>query len=951
MRLRLAAVCAAVILFVPTGGYAQSSSVQGQVVDTTGGPLPGVSVLIGDGVLRGVTDANGRYRIRDVPPGEHTVEATFLGYATATAPVTVQAGAIAIQDFTLEPAAIEIEGLTVEAQRGILRTLETKRSSPVIVDVLDRETLLELPFHDMVEGLDQLPAVHVRGLSAERGFKHSFIVVRGIQPSLNGVTIAGLPLASTTGDRAVALDVLPGGLASQLEVRKTITPDMDANAIGGTANIVPMSAFDRRGAYLALSVQGAVQDEAGDLTSDQLPLNFDLAGSTRLGETFGVAAVGSFKQETFATAFSQPDGWEPIPQPEFPETLFVPEGTRLEQSRSGFERYSGTVNLDWRPRAGTSLSLLTSYTRTTDEQTSTQTEWNYADGKDNIAFELLSPTTILSPQGENEKEMDIDEQEETLFFTLADADLQLGPLDWGVTGSYMRGELDALVREWSFNSMNFASTIDVSGEIPWATAVDEAAFNDPSSYTFAEIDIEPNVRETESFQIGSDLQLDTDALGHGGFLKAGAIFRSSDTRADGDELQMEVNPAAGVTDVSLTGLGLAFPAGPVRGRPVGPAIHPFLGPEFVAANPEFLLLNENAAVSGEIESDYAVDETVIAGYVMASAEWDRWQIIGGARIERTETQSDFKVFNENTSAINEEFETNDYVNVLPNLQLRYRVTDDLQLRGAFTQTIARANLSQLAGARDIDFDNSDIVAPGIISDASVSQGNPLLEPFKAVNLDATIEFYPRRGSFYMAGVFYKNIDDAIFVQTLEDEDVTLGGTLYQRIEFQQPLNAKSGHLIGLEAQAQETFTFLPNPLDGLGVSASLAYLDSEFEIPGREGEDLPLFQQPDLTLSVAPSFGLGDLEARVAYQYTDEYVVSFGGNPDDDEFFDARETIDLQLSYDWRDSYTVVLGAKNLTDADLREFQGVSTRTSQLESLGRSFWLGLRARFQGLGSN
>lgn len=71
----------------------------------------------------------------------------------------------------------------------------------------------------------------------------------------------------------------------------------------------------------------------------------------------------------------------------------------------------------------------------------------------------------------------------------------------------------------------------------------------------------------------------------------------------------------------------------------------------------------------------------------------------------------------------------------------------------------------------------------------------------------------------------------------------------------------------------------------------------------------------------------------------------------DDEFFDSRETVDLQLGYDWRDSYAIALGAKNLTDADLREFQGVSTRTSQLESLGRSFWLGLRARFQGLGLN
>jgi len=898
-----------------------TGSVQGQVVDSTGGPLPGVLVRV-QGIDRStLTDEDGRYLLRGLPTGSRTLQISYLGYESASFEVDVRAGEITVRDVTLQGQPVEVEGITVEAQRGILRTLERKRQSPTIVDVLDQRELQKLPFQDMVEGFDQLPAVNVQGVSARRGFQNSFIVVRGIQPSLNEVSVSGMPLASTVGDRAVALDVLPGRMASQLEVVKTVTPDMSANSIGGTANIVPMSAFQRRGSFLSLAIQGAAQDETGILTSDEVPLDIDVAGSARLSETFGIAVTGSFKQETFARTFSQPS----------------------------FQRFSGTANLDWRPDPRSSFSLLTSYTETDDEQISTQTEWNYADGKDNIPFDLLSPTRIFSPEGENEKEMDIDEQTEQIFFTVADAQFRFDPVIWDISGSYMRAELDELVREWSFDSQSFESTIDVSGEVPWATPSDPTAFSNPANYTFDEIDVEPDNRVTDVLHAETHLRFDTDALGRGGFFKVGGSFRNSDTDADRDENQMEFDPASGFDDITLSGLGLDFAAGNVFGFPVGPAIDPFRGPDFIDRNPGFLFFNEGASIDDQIEGDYAVDEDIVAGYAMASGEWGPWRVVGGVRVEHTNTRSDFKIFNENDESISAESEDNDYTDVLPNLQVRYRVSDRLQLRGAFTQTIARANLSQLAGARNIDFDNSDIVEPGVVSDASVEQGNPLLDPFESTNLDATVEFYPRRGSFYMIGLFYKEIDNAIFTQSIEQQNVTLGGTLFQELDFERPLNAESGELFGLEAQVQETFTFLPAPFDGLGVTANVALLDSEFGVPGREDEDLPLFQQPDVVLAVTPFLNVGDFTANVSYQYTDEYVVGFGSRPDEDEFFDARETLDAQISYRWQDMYTLVLGAENLTTSEVREFQGASNRTVGLEEIPRTFWFGLRAQFDALG--
>jgi len=944
VRAIMVVALAGIVLAAPAPAQ-ETGAVTGQVVDASGEALPGVDVIArsGETTIGVVTDRTGRYRIRSVPVGRATIETSFLGYRPGEATVVVPDDGTVVRNFQLEIAPVEVAGIRAETQRDVLRTLERKRQAIEIVDVLDLETLQELPLQDIIEGLDQLPAVNIQGVSAGRGFRNSFVVVRGIQPNLNRVSVMGFPLVSTTGDRAVALDVLPGSMASQLEVVKAITPDMDANTIGGTVNIVPLSAFDRRRPFFLGSIEGAGVSEVGTFEGDDTPLNLNLAAGRRLGETFGITGFFNFKQEEFSRIFSQPDDWEPIPQPGFPEDLFVPEGTRLEQSRSSFERVSGTAMLDWRPELKHSIRWLASFTETEDEQISTQTEWNFADGKDNIDFELISPTQIFTPEGENEKEMDIDVQEEQLFFTVADAEFDLQPLTWKLGAGYVRGEIDELVREWSFGSENFAGTIDLGREIPWAFPESQAFF-DPSNFTFDEIDIEPQRIESESFQASTDLRIDTRNLGESGFLKFGGFFRTNDTFSDRDENQMEFNEASGFADITLEGLGLDGDADPVRGLPIGPVIDPFAGPRFIEQNPDFLFFNEGASIDDQIEGDYEVSEDVAGGYGMVSIDAGALSLVGGLRIEYTETESTVQAFNEQDETFSTEIVTKDFTDVLPNVHVRYRFNDRVQLRGAATRTLARARLSDLAGSRNIDFDNSDVVSPGVVSDADVESGNPDLDPFESINLDATLEFFPRRGSFYMVGVFYKDIDNAIFIQEIEERDVTLGGTLFQRLTFEQPLNAESGEILGLEAQVQETFTFLPGALSGLGVSANVALLDSEFTVPGREGEDLPFFQQPDVILNVTPFFRYGGFNARLSFQYTDDFVTSFGSDPDDDEFVDSRETVDLQVGYTFQDRYTVLFAVENATNAEIREFQGDESRTSALEELGEVFWVGFRVR-------
>jgi len=92
----------------------------------------------------------------------------------------------------------------------------------------------------------------------------------------------------------------------------------------------------------------------------------------------------------------------------------------------------------------------------------------------------------------------------------------------------------------------------------------------------------------------------------------------------------------------------------------------------------------------------------------------------------------------------------------------------------------------------------------------------------------------------------------------------------------QPQNADGGELFGIEANLVKRITFLPAPCDGLGVSANLIYFDSSVTVPWREDEDIPFFRQSDWIAGGALFYENGPLEARLAVDYCDDYIVNIG---------------------------------------------------------------------------
>jgi TonB-dependent receptor len=976
----LAIDAALLLLFLvsPLETQAQSTgALAGQVVDETGEPLPGTNVSLEE-LQRGVAaNENGRYRLSNVPTGEQTLVVSFIGYETATRTVTIRADRTTTQDVQLSGSAVQAQELIVEGQRGTIRTNQTKEASPAIVDALDLQTLERYPDQTLAESLDRLPGVFTQanlgqGITgtAGRGFKNSFIVVRGIQPDLNSTTVLGQSLVSTTGDRAVALDVLPANVASQVEVVKSPTADLSANGIGGTTNIVPLSAFSQQGAFLSASAEGAFRDEVGTLAVNGQPVDVRARGGTRFGpdNDLGVAFTANYSWDAFTTTLIQPDEWREINHPDFPAGVTVPEGTRLEQGRSEFTRFGATSNLEWHPTPDQQFGLVTSYAQTIDNQRDLQTEWNYSDDSfgepDSVLFE---PIPGVSPRerfratiGRNDKESDLDRQEERMFFTIGSSEVRFGSANWTTRASYVRAGKDETIREWQFNNSlsefdgdpsttpfaqdgpyNFESIVRYDGAEVWGFPVNEKMYNDPSIYAFDGLGIDTKDATSESFEASSDVRYDVDWLGGAnGFVKTGVRGQRTTTDLDAERVDVSPNPD---NLLMLSDFQMTATPGSVQGLPIGPTVDPDRGKELRDEQPELFRSSKDQADS--FLGDYGVDETIAAGYMMAGNEWGALRVLGGLRLESTTTEATVNSFNSTTGETAQRTEDNSYLDLFPNLHVRYQSSDRLQVRMSAAKTTARPNLSQIAGSENVGYDPGDEIQPGVVQQGNVSRGNPDLSPFRAWNLDATVEFYPSASDLYVANAFFKSIDDPIFTREAIQENVDAGGVTFQEAEVSRPVNANSGTIFGVETQLQQTLRFLPQPLDGLGIQANATVIESNLEIPGREGEDLPFFQQPDLITSVGPFFIWQGLDVRLNYSYTDDFVTRFAGAAPQDRFLDARETLDLKVTYDVTPNYAVQLSAENLTESPLRIYQGNESQTWQVQDKGRQFWFGLRAQF------
>jgi len=271
---------------------------------------------------------------------------------------------------------------------------------------------------------------------------------------------------------------------------------------------------------------------------------------------------------------------------------------------------------------------------------------------------------------------------------------------------------------------------------------------------------------------------------------------------------------------------------------------------------------------------------------------------------------------------------NDYQEVLPSFSINVRPTDKWIIRFGFGKTISRAPVRDLnAGFGAFDFGTPQAFG-----------GNPLLEPFRADQVDLSVEYYYGWNSFISVASYYKDLETFITTST---EVVDIDGTDY---EFFRPVNGSGGYIRGAEFAISHMFDSLPSPFNGLGVYANLAIVDSNIKVDRNFADPtLGLLGLSDYAYTVSAYYNLGKFDANISYSDRDDYarVVDGGGF----EVNEGEGFLSLQASYQITKGVSVFLQGLNLTDALYTTNLGDPRLHGRYEQFGRTYYAGVRASF------
>jgi len=227
-----------------------------------------------------------------------------------------------------------------------------------------------------------------------------------------------------------------------------------------------------------------------------------------------------------------------------------------------------------------------------------------------------------------------------------------------------------------------------------------------------------------------------------------------------------------------------------------------------------------------------------------------------------------------------------YQDVLPSLNLRLKLTPEVQLRFAASKAIARPSLDQLTANVTLGGNilttyqpNPDPMAPQVpaaevVTSYTGNGGNPQLKPMEANQFDLAAEWYfAPQGSLYTT-LFYKDLKN-YFIRGVETQN--LWGQDWQ---VNATINGDEGTIKGFEIGYSQFYDELPGWLRGLGMQANFTYVDSKGGSPtaGPSGDSasippgLPLEGLSRKSYNLVGMYQRGPVEARLAYNWRERWL-------------------------------------------------------------------------------
>lgn len=919
-HLKYLIICLVVFVVGATSAFAQQTgAIKGRIVDSDGLPMPGASIRITELPNIGTSsDVNGQFNLLSIATGSYTLTVSYIGYTTVSMPVTVIAGETITQDFQLTEGATIGEEILVlgDGLRGQARALNQQRNNMNITNVVSSDQAGRFPDANIGDALKRISGVTIQNDQGEA----RRIIIRGMAPQLNSVTINGERIPSAEGDnRNIQLDLIPSDMIQSIEVNKAVTPDMEADAIGGSVNLVTRSSPD------ALRLSGTAASGLNLLSNKPIWTGGFVVGDRFLDGRLGAVLSASYNYHDFGS-----DNVEAVWALSDNDDVILDEFD-IRKYLVRRERKSTSLSLDYRLNDENVLYLSGMYNWRDDWENRyrmrvSQIPDAFEDGE---AVPVSNGVWNLPARVEFQTKGGID-SDRTKMRRLEDqrnrnvsfgGNHLLGNLraDWSI--SYAKSsEERPNERYLSFRQGGRATTLDLSDtRKPIIGLVNEDeglsfGLNELSQLQGKTFDEDRNARIDFIFPYSVD-----------GLVKFGGRARLKSKEVDNsytlyDPLDENLMPNMGSVPISdqtdsgfLAGSQYAVGRFPTAG---------YLG-RLDLTNPA--LFDSEEALEEYISGNYEADEAVYAGYVMADHRLtDQLSILAGVRLEYTTLDYIGNLFDIDNGTVTQAPGSNSYLNVLPGVHLRYAVEENTIFRFAWTNTIARPSYFDLVP-----------YAEYVSEDDELTRGNPNLKATTAMNFDLMAEHYFSSVGMVSAGLFYKDVNNFIYSQTRANyTDPVFGPGL----EFTTTENGGTADVYGVEIAFQRQIW------KGLGLYANYTRTESTTTgVEGREDDDLGLPGTAKNMLNTSLSYETSKLNLRVSMNYASDYVDELGGEAFEDRYYDKQTFVDVNGSYKFTSRVRLFAEVNNLTNQPLRYYQGISSRTMQMEYYNVRFNVGIKA--------
>lgn len=963
------------------------TELNGTVVNrATGARLEGAVVEIASINRRVLTDSLGRYSLVGVPQGNHLLTVNYLGLDTRTVPVDITQTGRTVMNVEMDSSVYQMQAMSVVGEReGNAAALTAQRNADNVKNVVALDSYGNLPNGEPGELLIRLPGI---AASPNGEGVVSEVTVRGTNHTLNSVTVDGNKMASSGGmNRNFRTNSIPGAFFERIEVSKSLTPDLDADSLGGVIDMKTRNALNmtekRRVIYRA-GAKWAPPFFTHNPATRGHPIHpmfslayqeaFDVGKGTR---NLGIA-ISAFYSENATTAYQLTQDYE---------------YTRNPRAYVWDYRSADIYN----NRKNTSLTLKVNYQLTDEVEVFFGAMYNDAHEK---AFEYLRTRAYTSrniaainsttglPTGNNAIMPDytatvtnvravpssnFELQSDGNRFEDSQRQLHVGAIHKyaKLHIDYDAAHSESLVRQ---NDGHNSSEIGSGGFFrTWLTGVGWTIdkTSDPAKPRFIQTagpsifdlrnytNSELHKRNNERNGILNSASANVKYLFDGketSYIKAGARVRRQTAEEIGRDRRWSysgpdgiygVNPSTGMRDDDLS--IFAFPGVQTsESQRNGPFPYTHIGTvgEHVKKNPALWTENLYYTNTQKYIGTRKVTEDVTAAYIMGGTQWGKLRAVGGIRNESTEVKSQGYVRSRTLATAaqipdpvaradadynNFRVIRGSYDNLFPSAYLTYYLARNSQhtilMRVNGSQSLGRPAFSSLVPLETADTTNQIL-----------NINNPSIKPQYARNLDATFEYYFKPVGALVLGVFTKDIKDFIVTTSgavvPDGPDNGFGGE-YGGYTLNTQVNGGKAKITGIEASFQQQFSFLPGIWKGLGCFINYTYLTTEGDygtLGPRTTHLVPNFVPKSGNAGL--SFKWRRFQTQVMVNYTGEHLTSYSTDASRLNFKFERTVANLNFSYSMSPRLQFYCDFQNVFDEPQKWYRGVP------EHIERAFWNG-----------